>query len=150
VLAPDTTKEDELTIRGCAVPRSRIKDGEKLVDLRTLHRVMILLTLAMVSSARIECMAALALLSVHPAIASSDEEKTFSIISEPPGARVILNGRDRGTTPLEKRAGHWAFDIQKSTVFSKHLSEPWTLEISKDGYRTESIEITRSPFSWQA
>jgi hypothetical protein len=104
----------------------------------------------MVISARIECIAALALFSVHSAIASNDEEKTFSITSEPSGAHVVLNGRDRGTTPLEIKAGHWAFDIQKSTAFSKHLSEPWTLEISRDGYRTESIEITRGPFVWRS
>ena len=89
-------------------------------------------------------------MSAHCAIASDDEEKTFSITSEPPGAHVVLNGRDRGTTPLDIKVGHWAFDTRKSTAFSKHLSEPWTLEISKDGYRTESIEITRGPFSWQS
>jgi len=92
----------------------------------------------------------LALLSVHPAIASDEDEKTLRITSEPAGAHVILNGRDKGATPLETKVGHWAFDIKKSTAFSKHLSEPWILEISKDGYRTESIELTRGPFSWRS
>jgi len=104
----------------------------------------------MANNARIECMVALALLSVHPAIASNDEERTLSITSDPPGAHVILNGRDRGTTPLEMKVGHWAFGTNKSTLFSKHLSEPWILQISKDGYRTESIQMTRGPFSWHS
>ncbi|MDR3717852.1 MAG: PEGA domain-containing protein [Bryobacteraceae bacterium] len=104
----------------------------------------------MSSNARIECMLGLALLSIYPASASDDEEKTLRITSEPPGAHVILNGRDRGTTPLEWKVGHWAFDSKKSSVFSKHLSEPWVLEISKDGYRTESIRLTRGPYYWRS
>ena len=99
---------------------------------------------------RIECTVALALFCLYPAMASDDEEKTLSITSEPPGAHVILNGRDRGTTPLEIKVGHWAFDTKKSTAFSKHLSEPWILEVSKDGYRTESIGLTRGPFTWNS
>jgi hypothetical protein len=82
--------------------------------------------------------------------ASDDEEKMLLINSEPAGAHVLLNGRDRGVTPLEIKVGHWAFSTTKSTVFSKHLSEPWLLEISKDGYRTESIELTRGPFEWRS
>jgi hypothetical protein len=105
---------------------------------------------AMARYARAACIVAPVLLTAHCAIASDDEEKIFSVTSEPPGAHVVLNGRDRGTTPIGIKVGHWAFDTRKSTAFSKHLPEPWTLEISKDGYRTESIEITRGPFSWQS
>src|SRR5450432_753756 len=61
---------------------------------------------AMARNARSECMMALALLSSHCAIGSDDEEKTFSITSEPPGAHVVLNGRDRGITPLGMKVGH--------------------------------------------
>lgn len=104
----------------------------------------------MVSNAPIKCIAALALFSVHPLTASDDEEKILRITSEPAGDHVILNGRDRGTTPLEMKVGHWAFNTKKSTAFSKHLSEPGTLVISMDGYRTESIELTRGPFSWHS
>jgi hypothetical protein len=104
----------------------------------------------MARNARIKSVVTLVLIGVHPSIASDDEERTFNITSEPPGAHVVLNGRDRGITPLGIKVGHWAFDPQKSSMFSKHLSEPWTMEISKDGYRTESIEITRGPFSWHS
>ncbi len=104
----------------------------------------------MTRNARIQGIVAFALLSVHPSVASDDEERTFDITSEPPGAHIVLNGRDRGVTPLGIKVGHWAFDTKKSSIFSKHLSEPWTMEVSKDGYRTESIEITRGPFSWHS
>jgi hypothetical protein len=87
-------------------------------------------------------------LSISQYAMASDEERTVSITSEPPGAHVILNGREAGTTPLAIKAGHWAFDTRKGSAFSKHLSEPWIMEVSKDGYRTESIELTRGPFSW--
>jgi len=104
----------------------------------------------MVNDFRIGCVIAFALIGISPAKASDDEEKLLTITSEPPGAHVILNGRDRGTTPLEMKVGHWAFDTKKSTAFSKHLGEAWTMEISKDGYRTESIELTRGPMTWHS
>lgn len=83
-------------------------------------------------------------------LAVNDQEKILLIASEPAGAHVIINGRDRGVTPLQIKVGHWAFDIKKSTAFSKHLSEPMTMQISLDGYRTESIELTRGPFTWRS
>jgi hypothetical protein len=84
------------------------------------------------------------------AVASDDEEKVLTITSEPSGAHIIINGRDRGTTPLQIKVGHWAFDPKKSTAFSKHLGEAWTMQVSKDGYRTESIEMTRGPLTWHS
>ena len=71
------------------------------------------------------------------------------IDSEPTGAHVVINGRDRGTTPFEMKVGHWAFSKEPS-VFSKHLSEPWILEISKEGYRIETIEMTSGPLIWRS
>ena len=66
-------------------------------------------------------------------VATAGENDALRITSEPSGARVIINGWDRGTTPFELKLGNWAFDAKKSTAFSKHLSEPWILEIMKDG-----------------
>jgi hypothetical protein len=83
-------------------------------------------------------------------VASSDDEKLLRIESVPPGAHIIINGRDRGTTPFEWKLGRWAFETRKSSVFSKHLSEPVTLQVSKDGYRTETLDITRGPFIWRS
>jgi hypothetical protein len=82
--------------------------------------------------------------------ASDDEEKTLRIDSEPAGAHVVINGRDRGTTPFETKVGHWAFSTKKPSIFSKHLAEPWILEVSKDGFRTEKIEMTRGPLEWHS
>jgi hypothetical protein len=82
--------------------------------------------------------------------ASDDEEKTLRIDSEPAGAHVVINGRDRGTTPFETKVGHWAFSTKKPSIFSKHLAEPWILEVSKDGFRTEKTEMTRGPLEWHS
>jgi hypothetical protein len=98
---------------------------------------------------RLLLFAALALCGSHY-LSASNEEKMLLITSEPPGAHIILNGRDLGVTPFEMKVGHWAFDIKKPTAFSKRLSEPWILQISKDGYRTESLELTRGPLAWRS
>ena len=104
-------------------------------------------SLHVTSAALIRVIAALTMLIARHAIAS-DDEKTLSITSQPPGAHVVLNGREAGTTPLAIKIGQWAFDTRKGSVFSKHLSESWIGEISKEGYRTESIELARGPFTW--
>lgn len=82
--------------------------------------------------------------------ASDDEEKALRVESVPPGAHVVINGRDRGITPFEMKLGRWAFEAKKSSIFSKHLSEPLVLEISLEGYRTESLPVTRGPFVWRS
>lgn len=82
--------------------------------------------------------------------AADDEEKSLKVDSVPAGAHVILNGRERGRTPFEMKLGRWAFDARKSSIFSKHLSEPIVLEISLEGYRTESLRVTRGPFVWRS
>lgn len=94
---------------------------------------------------------AVTLCLIQPAAAASkNEDKVLRINSEPPGASVIINGRAQGTTPFEWSIGHWAFDVNKNTLFSKHLSEPINVEIVKDGYRTETLQITRGPFHWHS
>jgi hypothetical protein len=94
----------------------------------------------------------LALLSISIGClrASDDEEKVLRIDSEPAGAHVVINGRVRGTTPFEMKVGHWAFSTKKPSAFSKRISEPWILEVSKDGFRTERIEMTRGPLLWRS
>src|SRR5579872_1185596 len=82
--------------------------------------------------------------------ANDEEEKALRVDSVPPGAHVVINGRDRGLTPFEMKLGKWAFETKKSSIFSKHLSEPIALEISLDGYRTETLQVTRGPFLWRS
>jgi PEGA domain-containing protein len=96
------------------------------------------------------CLGSFLILASISLFASDDEEKTLRIESDPPGAHVIINGRDRGITPFEWKLGRWAFETKKSTAFSKRLSEPVTLQVSKDGYRTETLDITRGPFTWHS
>lgn len=96
----------------------------------------------------IEVLLALALAS--PLFGSEDNDQVLQIESDPAGAHVIINGRDRGTTPFLWKLGKWAFDSKKSSVFSKHLTEPLTLQVAKDGYRTETLVITKGPFTWHS
>ncbi len=82
--------------------------------------------------------------------AKDDEEKILRIDSTPQGARVVINGRDRGTTPFEWKLGRWAFEIGKKSIFSKRLSEPITLQVSLEGYRPEILDLTRGPMVWRS
>jgi hypothetical protein len=92
----------------------------------------------------------LSIIAVSLCMAADDDEKTLLVESIPSGAHVVINGRDRGTTPFEMKLGRWAFETKKSSIFSKHLSEPIVLEVSLDGYRVESLPVTRGPFVWRS
>ena len=85
-----------------------------------------------------------------PIAPSADDEKALTILSDPPGARVIINGRDRGITPFQWKLGKWAFETAKKSIFAKRLSEPVNVEISMEGYRTETANLARGPFIWRS
>jgi len=122
---------------GASIGKLLTSRGAKRYDLiQMIHRHAALLVL-------LTC-------SIAVTYAGDDEEKTLRIDSEPSGAHVVINGRDRGTTPFEVKVGHWAFSTKKPSIFSKHLAEPWLLEVSKDGFRTEKIEMTRGPLEWHS
>lgn len=93
----------------------------------------------------------LLLVAVAVAFAAKDDEyKSLTILSEPPGAKVIINGRDRGVTPFEWKLGRWAFETGKKSIFAKRLSEPVNVEIELAGYRTETANLARGPFIWRS
>src|SRR5665213_2770859 len=89
-----------------------------------------------------------ALLSV--AALGADDQRNLTITSEPPGARVTINGSFRGTTPLSLNFGKWAFESRKTTVLSKHLSTPIDVEISLEGYAPEKASLTEGPLVWRS
>lgn len=79
--------------------------------------------------------------------AEKEKWNYFAVESEPSGATVALDGQVVGTTPYKVQAkGH----IYRSPTFafSSRLSSPSTLTVSKEGYVTKTITITRGPFEW--
>jgi hypothetical protein len=48
---------------------------------------------------------------------------------------------------LTYKIGEYAFNIQKSSLFSKRLSTPVVVRVSKDGYVSREVLITQ-PYTW--
>jgi hypothetical protein len=65
----------------------------------------------------------------------------------PPGATVELNRKVIGVTPLIYKVGEYAFNVRKSSLFSKRLATPVTLHITLDGFEPKDIEITKQ-YQW--
>lgn len=75
-------------------------------------------------------------------------KKTLRIESDPPGAKVEIAGESVGTTPLTR-------DNIKDFMFqgplygwSEFLATPLQMTVSKEGYVTQTIIITKGPFVW--
>lgn len=58
------------------------------------------------------------------------ETSYFSVISKPANARVVLNGKDFGVTPLLKK---------------EYRAGEYIMEVKKDGYQTEVKRVTIKP-----
>lgn len=86
---------------------------------------------------------------VHAATKPSEND-TVRIISDPPGARVEIDGRYLGTTPLEWRVGNWALNPRKLTALSKHLGVPLTMTVMKEGFAPKTIRLTGEPIPWSS
>ena len=69
---------------------------------------------------------------------------TVTITSTPPGATVSWNRQVIGVTPLTYKVGEYAFNVKKSSIFSKHLAAPVTLHIALDGFQSKDVTITTS------
>ena len=87
------------------------------------------------------CVLLLALLGLS--FAAEKANDTLSISSLPEGAQVEWNRKVIGTTPLDYKVGEYAFNSRKSSLFSKHLSQPVVLRVSKEGYVPKEITITK-------
>jgi len=81
--------------------------------------------------------------------ASEKANDTVSITSVPPGAQVEFNRKIVGTTPLTYKVGEYAFNVQKSSIFSKRLSTPVVIRVSKEGYIAKEVTITKD-FQWHS
>jgi hypothetical protein len=74
---------------------------------------------------------------------------TITITSIPDGAKVEWNRKFIGTTPLTYKAGEYAFNARKISLFSKRLWQPVVLRVSKDGYVAREVTITNERF-WRS
>ena len=68
---------------------------------------------------------------------------TLTITSIPHDATVEWNRKVIGSTPLTFKVGEFAFNPQKSSLFSKRLSTPVVIRVSKDGYIAKEVTITQ-------
>ena len=79
-------------------------------------------------------------------IAASNDSVT--ITSDPPDARIEVNGRFIGTTPFEWKVGNWALNPHKSWATSKRLQEPLVMTLIKDGFVPKTIQLTGRQLRW--
>lgn len=75
--------------------------------------------------------------------AGEKADDTLTIISIPEGAQVEWNRKVIGVTPLTNTIGEYAFNSRKSTIFSKKLRQPVVIRVSKDGYITKEVDISK-------
>lgn len=74
-------------------------------------------------------------------------EKKFTVISEPSGATVEINGKIVGTTPIDVKMKDFWFNGPKY-LWSEFLNTPIQMTVSKDGYVAKTQTITSGPFRW--
>lgn len=77
-----------------------------------------------------------------------EKYKYFSVISDPPGARVEVNGELFGETPVKQPVKVKFFYNGPTFAFSSYIATPLNLTVSKDGYVSKTIQITRGPYMW--
>jgi S1-C subfamily serine protease len=85
--------------------------------------------------------------AVSPAL-NAKASDTVTIASDPPGARVEVNGKVIGTTPLNWKVGNWALNPSKSWALSKHLDTPLTMTLIKEGFVPRTISLTGAALRW--
>jgi hypothetical protein len=73
--------------------------------------------------------------------------KNLTINSTPPGARVEINGLFAGRTPYTSDYPGGYFH-KPHTVFGARLDHAMVLTVSKDGYLSEKLTLTKGPFTW--
>lgn len=89
----------------------------------------------------------LAALFVLALSSTASAEKMFAITSDPSDARVEINGQAVGNTPLQKKVKDFLFNGPKY-LWSEFLNVPLQVTVSKEGYVTQTIVITKGPYRW--
>jgi S1-C subfamily serine protease len=72
----------------------------------------------------------------------------FSITSEPEGATIDVNGENLGATPFRRAAPGYYFYNGPRFATSSFIAAPLTLTVSKVGYVTKTVVITKGPYQW--
>ncbi len=77
-----------------------------------------------------------------------DRWKYFSVSSNPEGARVEINGEFLGYTPLKRQIKVKFFYKGPSFAFSSYLNQPQMMTVSKQGYVSKTLLISKGPYQW--
>jgi S1-C subfamily serine protease len=85
---------------------------------------------------------------VAAASAEASAKILFRVTTDPPGAKVQINGRTVGTTPYEIELEDFMVKGHGKWVWSKYLSTPMTMTLSREGYFSKEVQITSGPFRW--
>ena len=74
-------------------------------------------------------------------------DKEVRLVSDPPGAQVIVNGAVMGTTPTAVKFPSYCFG-RKAWAFSNHLNQAIQIQFLKEGYAPKTVVITSGPIQW--
>jgi hypothetical protein len=88
---------------------------------------------------------ALSTLTLNPAFA---KDYTVTITSTPSGAKVEIDGVEKGFTPLSFKVPP-GFVKATHSVFSKKLVAPGVLRLSLPGYVAKEEQLTVGPLEWK-
>lgn len=78
----------------------------------------------------------------------AEKLKFFAIYSEPQGAKIESGGKVLGITPFKQPIPGNYFYNGPRFAFSSFINSPQTITISKEGYVSKTIEITKGPYQW--
>jgi hypothetical protein len=78
----------------------------------------------------------------------SAKDLVVTITSLPSGAKVEIDGVEKGYTPYSMRVPP-GFVKATHSVFSKKLVSPAVLRLSKPGYATKEMQLTAGPLKWK-
>lgn len=78
----------------------------------------------------------------------AEKYKYFAITSEPEGAKIESNGEVLGTTPFKKQMDAYFFYYGPRFATSSYIPAPMSITVSKEGYVSKTIIITKGPYEW--
>lgn len=82
---------------------------------------------------------------ITPAFAA----KRLRINTNPPGAKVQINGVELGVTPFEKNYPESFFRAPRMAT-SKRLQQPLVARLTLSGYATKELPLTEGPMQWSS
>ena len=70
------------------------------------------------------------------------------ITSDPPGASVVWDGKTLGPTPYTEQVKYVYFYYGPRFAYSTRFIRHVTMTVSKEGYVSKTIVVTKGPFRW--